>query len=203
MTQNQATKLFAQVQENLLTANSVKLKCKIVAEGIFPTKLEGEIFLQKPNKAQIKVSGTFVKSGVELFLDSNGKVIKGGNQDKQFEMGTPEFLLDGILVGAMGMGFLHNFAMLSTSYPPDKTDGTAKDWVQTKNHNFSGEKEIRGILAKPINFQILVAGQPSGKATLWINPKTNLPIQRNQEVEFPTGKMKVVESYEEFTVKNP
>ncbi|KAA3606332.1 MAG: hypothetical protein DWQ06_02490 [Calditrichaeota bacterium] len=201
MIQKSASGEFIEIQENLLKANSIKMKCKIVAEGIFPTDLEGEIFLKKGNKVQIKVSGTFVKSGVELFLDSDGKIMKGGNQDKQFEMKTPEFLLNGILVGAMGMGFLHNFAMLSTSSPPDRTDGTAKDWVQTKNHKFGEKKEINGTLAKPISFEIFVAGQPSGEATLWINEETNLPIQRNQEVQFPTGEMKVVESYEVVEIR--
>ena len=40
---------------------------------------------------------------------------------------------------------------------------------------------------------LVVAGQPSGSATLWLDDRTGLPLEREQTVRFDTGTMRLIE----------
>ena len=52
------------------------------------------------------------------------------------------------------------------------------------------------VFTERIDFGLVVAGQPSGTASLWIDAASRLPLRREQTVQFETGEMKVIEVYE-------
>jgi hypothetical protein len=51
-----------------------------------------------------------------------------------------------------------------------------------------------GLLA--LRFAIHVSGQRAAEATLWVHAETGWPVQREQTVAFPTGRMVVTERYD-------
>lgn len=94
------------------------------------------------------------------------------------------------------MGVLHNLAMLVGGAPPDHAAGGVEDWVQTVDHRRpvpSGPPP--GPDGEAVTFGLVVGGEPSGTATLWLDDR-GVPVRREQTVEFPEGVMRVVERYE-------
>ncbi|MEZ4649647.1 MAG: hypothetical protein R3E97_12860 [Candidatus Eisenbacteria bacterium] len=85
--------------------------------------------------------------------------------------------------------------------PPDHQNGGVDTWVVTKDFEWTGELREGGHVLRGIEFAIEVAGTPAGSATLWLDAETWLPVRRTQTVNFPGGRMDVIESYESFVVR--
>jgi hypothetical protein len=47
-----------------------------------------------------------------------------------------------------------------------------------------------------MSFEMVVAGTPSGEATLWWDRATKLPVERHVLVRFAEGEMHVRETYQ-------
>lgn len=99
------------------------------------------------------------------------------------------FLSTAVLIGLTRMGVLHNLARLVAGKAPDRDGGGVREWVVAENIEFADEDRNR------IRFDIVVAGTKSAVATIQVDPRSGLPIQREQTVEFPQGPMTVVETY--------
>ncbi len=92
------------------------------------------------------------------------------------------------------MGVLHNVAMLVGGAVPDHADGGVTSWVRTQDHRSTPD----GGLA----FALLVDGQPSGEATLWLDAD-GFPLRREQVVPFGDTTMRVEERYEVLDASAP
>lgn len=199
---NPAT-LFHNLEQRLLSANSIELTYQLIAEGAITANLSGTIVIQKGNVLRLRSTGTFAGQPFDLHLTSDGVSMEGGFQTdvNAFAQATPSGLNEAIIIGATRMGLLHNHARLSGGLPPDHADEAVQSWVQVSAFTRSQIDGIEAVNAHPITFQLTVDEQPSGEATLWLDPQTGLPLQRNQIVTFEFGDMLVTEIYQSITIK--
>ncbi len=190
-----AEAIFREMESTLVSADTVHFQCSITSEGVVSSDLAGSLWLASGNRTRIDVAGTFAAEAVELTLLSDGTRLAGGSGAATFDIETPVGLREAILIGATRMGLLHNLAMLTGGAPPDRADGSVREWVQASGFTTGEVEVIDGAAARPIRFELTVAGQPSGVAELWVDTDSGLPVRRNQTVHFDGGDMRVVEIY--------
>jgi hypothetical protein len=185
---------FHRLEEGLLARQEMEIHYHITSKGLFVAELEGAMRLERDQGAFLDGEGVFGDDPVALHLEVSAGWMKGGNQDEGFEGPAPTGLREAMVVGLTRMGLLHNLARLVAGAPPDRADGTVREWVEVREVGWvapgEGEPGTRGI-----RFDIWVAGQPAGEATLWLDER-DLPVLREQVVRFPGGEMRVVERYE-------
>jgi hypothetical protein len=89
------------------------------------------------------------------------------------------------------MGLLHNVAILNSGVPPDRSEGSVREWITTDNYTLLplGERETG------IGFQMRIEERIVGRATLVFDRETGLAVRRDQTVLFSNGKMEVKEYY--------
>ncbi|MCA9648968.1 MAG: hypothetical protein H6712_32330 [Myxococcales bacterium] len=183
---------FQELEQRLL-AEGTRLRFHITAEGAVEVDLRGE--LRVDDELDLRVKGLFAGEAYELRLWTQGDLLLGGPVGTPaFEQPRPAALAPAIVVGLTRMGLLHNIAVLIAGAPPDHGEGGVEQWVQTVGHHRveagAEEGEHEGL-----SFDLVVAGQPSGTATLWLD-EDGQPRRRMQAVAFPDGEMRVIERYE-------
>lgn len=198
-----AEALFADLEARLLAAESVRLHAVITSEGAIESALSGDVVVGGPRQASLSFAGTFSGRLVRPHLICDGSILRAGDRAEPFAEAAPEALAEGLLLGLTRMGLLHNLARLSEGEPPDRTDGTAREWVTVSDLALGEEQELDGVRARPLTFAIAVAGRPVADAALWLDPETGLPRQRWQTVRFEEGEMRVVERYGRFELGGP
>jgi hypothetical protein len=194
---------FQALEKRLLEAETVHIRGGAGSNGAVTSTLEGKAILASGNRAHIEFAGDFGSTSVFLALVSDGEKLWGGNGTKNFEAETPPSLNEGIILGLTRMGILHNLAVLSGPAPPEGTDGTIRDWLTATNFAWGEPETLDGVSTETITFDIVVRGEPSAKAMLWLNRETGLPVQRQQTVRFPDGEMMAVEVYETVEIDAP
>ncbi len=195
-----ADEAFRSFEDRLTTAETVRVKVEITAEGAVSAAMKGQFTVAGNNKTHLLFNGQFDGEDAKIGLISNGDQMRGGAASGEFRIDAPQALNEGILVGFSRMGALHNVAKLVQESPPDGTDGTVREWVTLSNFEYGETERMGNVKADPIQFDITVAGKPVGTGTLWMNPENGMPIKREQTVNFPEGEMKVVESYRGFVL---
>lgn len=177
---------FSELEERLL-GGGLELSHHLVAEGAIEVDLRGRLWVG--DQVELLATGTFAGEAYDLRLSTRGDLLHGGpNTDPSFERPRPTALVPSLVLGLTRMGLLHNVAMLVSGAPPDHSDGGVGDWVQVVEPRWTEDGE-------GLTFGIVVAGEPSGTATLWLDDE-GLPRRREQTVPFPEGEMRVVETYE-------
>ena len=186
---------FRELEQHLLGLSSLTMTTRVTSEGAFESSLAGAISLERGNIASIDVEGSFGGS-VGLRLSSDGSRLTGGSAAGEFDMVPPDGLNEAIIIGMTRMGILHNLARLVGGQPPDHMEGGVREWVQVVDVESSADEDGDGRPLLRFDFGLVVAGQPSGTASLWIDAASRLPLRREQTVQFETGEMKVIEVYE-------
>ena len=184
---------FETIEQTMLDATVLRADYAITSEGAFSAQLDGDLVAQKPGRAALSADGMFAGTDVALRLAADGERLRGSSGTQGFDEPAPPALLEGLVVGLLRMGVLHNLAMLSGGAPPDRTDGTVRDWVVPHSFAFAPGDAGEGAA---ISFALEVAGAPAGEVVLHYDPATNLPLRREQVVRFETGDMRVTERYE-------
>lgn len=180
---------FAQLEETLLTADSLSINFTVTSTGMFAAKLNGNLSISPGEKIDLHAAGTFGEQSVTLHLQADEMRMRGGNGTSNFDQERPEELREALLLGLTRMGILHNLAKLVTGAPPDHADGGVREWIQADSIS-SGDS------SDEIAFNIIVSGTRTAAARLEIEQETGLPSKRTQSVVFPGGRMDVVELYE-------
>jgi len=203
---------FTALQERLLAARSIELAVEVESSQPYPSLLTGTLTLRSGNQLELAVDGKFTDQSVNLRLKSAGGRLVGGPHgqgDKTIDQRTPPALGEAVVIGLMGMGLLHNLALLSSGMPPDHAAGGAASWVVTSEHTWDTGRDatIDGRATRALGFQISVEGQNVGDATLWLDAATGLPVKREVRVHFSgesdgsaSGTMRVSETYLKFEV---
>jgi hypothetical protein len=204
---------FAALQERLLAATSIDVAVEVESGAPFPSLLTGTLALGSANQVTLSMDGQFKGEPVHLRLRTNaGRLVGGphGDGDATVDVATPPKLTEAVIVGMLGMGLLHNLALVSFGMPPDHAAGGAAQWVVTSGHTWDTGRDatIGGAPGRALTFEIAVEGQPVGDATLWLDATTGLPLKREVNVRFTgegegdaSGTMHVTESYLKFEVK--
>lgn len=187
-----AEAVFASIENALLSARVLRVDYEISAEGAIGARLDGDLVAQHPHRAALRADGVFAGADMELRLAANGEQMRGSSGAAGFTAVQPPALIEALVVGWLRMGVLHNLALLSGGAPPDRADGTVRDWVVP--HSFAFVDGPRAG-ARAISFALDVSGSPAGEVVLHYDPATNFPTRREQVVHFDTGDMRVTEDY--------
>jgi hypothetical protein len=181
---------FFSLEERLLAAESLRLEFRVTAEGALEAALQGVLDIGPAADVRLRASGMFDGQPVDLLLRSSAGQVEFGNGTSVTQAPVPASLKEALVIGVTRMGILHNLARLTGGAAPDHAEGGVRDWVTVGTFVLDA-----GALA----FDLTVAGQPAGSATLEID-SNGRPILRRQTVEFPAGQMRVVERYSAFTI---
>ena len=194
-----AREAYKALEERLTQASTVLLKSQIRSTGAVDSDLAGEMVMESGNRVFFRFGGQFKSKSLTMKLLSDGRQVRGrGAKDTRGI--TPAALNDAILIGCTRMGILHNLAMMAADQLPDRSDGDVRGWVQTTNHHWGPQGQVRGQPARSIEFDVVVSGENVGAAAVWLSKRTGLPLKRTQEVRFENQTMKVVERYLRFDV---
>lgn len=198
-----ADSVFHGIERYLLGAETLKLVYRVEAKGAVNVGLDGTLELRNDQAVRLLSKGTFMTNPADLSLTSDGSQMQGGSAAGTFDKTTPDALNESLIVGFMRMGILHNLARLTAGYAPDHAGGGAPDWVQVRDFAPAETVILNDKTAQKTTFQIYVADQHSGEASLWVDAETGLPLQRTQTVHFEHGTMNVVEHYQTLVVNEP
>lgn len=198
LAETDAVAAFTLLEARLLEAEAVDVEFDIRATGALEAALEGRASVTGPTEASLSADGSFAGAEADIDLVAQESGMNGGNGSKTFDIETPPALSEGLLIGFTRMGLLHNLAVLSSGSPPDKTDGGVREWVTVQDLVLEESAPISGVETKAFGFTVVVGGQPSAVARLWVDARTGLPMRRTQVVSFPEGEMRVLEHYPSF-----
>jgi hypothetical protein len=113
-------------------------------------------------------------------------------------------LKEALLLGLTRMGLLHNLARLTANAPPDHADVGVREWVTLSSFASDRTDPVNAPIPETfrhgISFELTVAEQRAGSAVLEIDAHGR-PVIRRQTVEFPAGRMRVVERYSSVTIE--
>ncbi len=182
---------YEQMENTLLAAQYIQFSYHITSEGAFSADLRGDVVISSGERAEVSGSGTFGRDSVRVVLSSDATSMEFGRNGETLELITPAFLGEALIVGITRMGLLHNLARLVAAAPPDRAEGSVRDWV-----------EVGAFSADPagLAFDITVGGEPAGAAKLSLT-EGGYPSVRRQIVSFPEGQMRVTERYTNFIVR--
>jgi hypothetical protein len=162
-----AESLFMEMERKLLS-RVVQLEAKSHAEGSVQADTVADLSVGPA--ARLRAKGTF----------------QGKPFEKSFDQpATPE-LRDALLLGLTRMGLLHNVVRLAHDQGPDHADGTVREWLRPIKF-----RRVKG----GVRYAITVGGVETGENTVLIDSKTKLPRRRTTVVHFPSGDMRVTETY--------
>ncbi len=190
---------LAALEERLLSSDPLNFSYRARAEGALEISVEGEIRTMNDSEVTFSTRGEFGGREVsrEVFVDSEMMSITGDATTPD----TPETPREGrshyeaVILGFTRMGVMHNVARMVAMQHPDHYDADPREWVQAINVR-SGPPDEDHFDLVPLRFDIVVAGVESGSATLWLDPESGLPVEREQTVDFgEDGTMTVTETY--------
>ena len=187
---------FQAIEGRLLSASVLRVDYEVEARGAVAANITGDLVMQKPMLAAVNASGDFAGADVAPMLVSDGERMRGGVAPDYFEQEQPPDLRDGMLIGLLRMGILHNLATLTQGSPPEGTDGRVRKWVKAKGFGWRPEtRSSQGSQLRGISFMLEVGGEPAGDVVLWYDEVSGLPVEREQVVHFDNGDMHVSERY--------
>jgi hypothetical protein len=184
---------FGELERRLTAADTVRFTYRVTAQGAVDADIAGEVTIDQA-EFHVTGSGQFAGQDVEVFVRGDGDTYELGNQATRDTLSTPVAMAEALLIGFTRMGILHNLARLTAAAPPDHADGGVREWV-TVDAFATDPADPAGL-----TFNLTVDGEPSGSASLEIGP-TGLPVVRRQNVQVPTGEMRVEERYSGVTIR--
>lgn len=181
-----------ELESRLVAADTVRFAYRVRAQGAVEVELAGDVSIVEED-IEVTGAGHFAGQPVEVFVRGDGEFYEFGNRTKHESLPTPGELRGALLIGFTRMGILHNLARLTGAAPPDHADGGVREWVTIDSVT------IDPADSAAISFDLTVAGERSGSASLEING-AGLPLLRRQIVHFPSGEMRVEERYSMVTI---
>lgn len=183
---------LTELEEKLLTAKEVSFSFSVTAQGAVTANLTGTVSVNRLGRTNLTVEGDFAGQTLSLALYNDQGDLRFGPVERMRTTTEPAQLSEALIIGITRMGILHNIARLSASEAPDHAEGGVQDWVT-----------VNGVVApansRRINFNIVVADEPSGSASVLLDP-FGMIVKRDQTVEFPQGEMVVVERYSNLQI---
>ena len=189
-----------EVESNLMELDFI-VRFEVRSEGAVVSNVFGELRAQG-EQIELQARGKFDDKVIELSLRGNGRELSGQSGEARLSLPQPPALKEALVIGLTRMGILHNIAVLMSARPPDHADGGVRQWVEAKDVVFGvgpgpsepGE-DAQAEDPTAISFDIVVAGQPAGEVTLWVDTAADVPLERHQVVHFAQGDMRVTERY--------
>lgn len=181
--------ILTDLEERLAAADRVDVEADIHAEGALTADVHGSIHVERERVSWIKVKGWFVGQPVQAKWSSLTPV-----SGYAFDVQPPEWA-EAILIGAMRMGALHNWAKVMGGKDPDTGNGDVRTWVTVEDVAWAKG----GWKTRTLTWVVAVDGVRSAEAELELDER-GLPRHRRVVVHFPQGDMRVSERYTRFEV---
>jgi hypothetical protein len=196
-----AKQVMIDLEQRLQDASRVELAFEIQSEGTVVSHLRGTLVWTRDGELRLDVSGEFDGQPQQLELRADEATLEVRVAGELRHSGPrPAKLVEAVVLSFTRQGLLHNLAMAVGGLPPTLADGGFDEWLRVVEPQL-GPPEVFGEgEARPLEFQMEIEGQHVANATLWLGAN-DLPIERHQTVEFPEGRMKVVERYSKFTIE--
>ena len=185
----QAASMLDTVEAQLLSASTLRVEGHVVAEGAVAADLRVVVDMQAGQRVRMTASGTLGGAEVSLSYVADGRSTSLGGP-------TPPQLQQAVILGWIRMGFMHNVARLRAGKEPDRAAGGVADWVRARAPEFGPPRIGSAANQRVIDFGLQVAGQDAGEVSLAVEEDSLRPLDRVQIVRFPSGEMRVKESYE-------
>ena len=192
---------FQRLEKDLLAAPAVRISYSITAQGAYDASLSGVLLMAEGNRMRLEASGSFAGEPVDALLVSNGMGLSITVGGEETLLKTPGQLNEAVVIGLTRMGLLHNLARLTGGVPPDHAAGAAAEWVKVSEFSIADAPEDPPVDGVPVEFGIVLSQEPVGEVTMWLDPRTGLPMLRTQTVLFPEGDMLVTEAYHEVDLE--
>jgi hypothetical protein len=190
-----------QLENRLLGASRVEFEFAIDSEGSLISHFTGRVRWVRDGEFTLTAEGEFVGQPQQLELRGDANTlttIVAGSE--RWSGARPPELVVALVRGLSHMGLLHNLAVLTGGMPPDRSEGGAREWLDADDLELGPPETRTGVEVRPLEFVLVVAEQPVGRATLWLDTNGR-PVERRQAVEFPEGEMRVVERYSNFVIE--
>ena len=185
--------LLKEVEAHLLTPSPVRILIESDAVGAVEAHLKTTLTLAPTDKVRLETEGTFQKQPLTLVLVSDGLVMKRVRNGELSEAVPSTGLRRQLLTELVRMGALHDLALLAEGKLPDHL-GDVETWVVAHDAKVGDVDPTFEPPARPIGFLVRVSGTETGDCALYVD-KTLRPVQRQQLVHFPSGDMRVKETY--------
>lgn len=185
---------FDALEDRLVAARTVRVDFRVTAEGAMEVDLTGTLQLGADDTALLEAKGHFAGQSIDVALTATAEAFALGDRPHLLSADAPEHLEEALLIGFTRMGVLHSLARLVAGAPPDHAEGGVREWAVVDA--FATEEGGSGAIV----FELTVAGEPSGSASLEIGTD-GYPVVRRQTVHFPNGEMRVMEAYSEVTIE--
>jgi hypothetical protein len=196
-----AERTMIDLERRLQGANRVEIAFDIQSEGTVVSQLRGTLVWSRDGELRLDATGEFDGKPQQLELLADAKMLEVRVAGEVRHSGPrPPKLVEAVVLSLTRQGLLHNLAMTVGGLPPSLADGGFDEWMRVFQPQLGPPEVFGSDEARPLEFQIEVEGQHVGHATLWLRAD-DLPLERQQTVEFPEGQMRVVERYTSFVVQ--
>ncbi len=184
-----AEHLYAALEQRLLAPTGIDLRARMELEGIITGELNASLFLSPTDVVELSLHGDFNGSEESLTLIGDPRSLRVHHNDSVHVLDHAAELREGLVLGLLRMGLMHNLACLLMEHRLDGVDGSVRGWLSYHDLHQRSEAELF--------FGISVRGENCAHATLLLDAQ-GLPQRREQEVVFPAGHLLVHETYSRF-----
>jgi hypothetical protein len=189
---SEAELVFAELEARLLADPPVSGSFRVEVSGALSMALEGEMDLE-PMHGRVMATGQVGEDDVELGYYHDGSLLWVQGRDATVNHPHAPELELALIIGFTRMGLAHNLGRFMAGELPDHPSVEISHWVQTRDLALG--QGIPGA-TRALSFSIVVDDQAWGSATLWLADDTGLPVRREQIAQYPSGEIRIVETYD-------
>jgi hypothetical protein len=194
---------LASLEQRLLSAHSFHIRARLASGGRIESHFEGTLVAGEGQRMHLALEGSFGGRDASAQLVCDGSKMRGGSREQPFTFDAPPALREGVVVGFVRMGLLHNVAGLANGKPPDHVDGKARLWLDVVGADHGPGETVRGAATERWTWALYADHKRAADETLWLDAQTGLPLRRRVTVHFAEGDMDVGEEYDEFAIDEP
>ena len=185
------TELFDRVERAFLNARHLAVDARIRAQGSFEADIKTTWKWAPDAKLRLDIDGRLLRAPASTRFVSTGFYMQWpGNL-----VPVAPDLARGSRLMFIRLGASFNAIRVASGTRPDGLEGSGHHFARVTDIKVGSPEKIGKRSCLPIRFKMLVADEPSGTATLWVDTKTYQPVKRQMEVAFNGGTMKVEETY--------
>jgi outer membrane lipoprotein-sorting protein len=202
--ENEAEKLYRAFEKKLVEAKAFSVNFDIKADKGKEFEGKGEVTIAAGNKVKLSFDGQAGPIALKALVVSDGKMViaktREGDKDEAKEGKTSETLNEAI-VGFFTRAGL--FFALRVSMP-GQDEGKKPTDLKLSGFKLIGKEKIDNQDAVVIEYKLATPGdKETVMCKMWFDAKTNLPIQRQLEVENngQVLEMRMTETYRQWQLE--
>lgn len=191
------------LEQRLIAAPSFRVHARLASSGRIQSHFDGTVVAGAGARMRFALQGAFGGRDADALFTCDGARMRGGNRGQPFDLDAAPGLREGVVVGFVRRGLLHDVARLASGKTPDTIDGSARRHLEVVGATHAPGEPIRGAATEQWTWALYVDHVHGADETLWLDARTGLPLRRRVVVHFPEGDMDVGEEYDEVDVGGP